>query len=296
MSSPVPGAHAGEQAVQQRVGEGGPGHGSPMFGPRISPGYAEFIAGQRLVVLGAPDAEDLVWATILSGDAGFAKPVDERTIRFRGLPPDGDPLSSAFDAPRPCGVLVVDPLRARRVRANGRARRDGTDLVLRTEQVLRNCAKYIQKREPVADAEPVRARATSGSALTEGQREWIAGADTFFVASHSPGHGADASHRGGNAGFVTVSGSGRLSWPDYVGNSFYMTLGNFMLNPTCGLLFLDWRRGRTLHLAGESHVEWHNRPQSGVQRTVHFDVRRVVQIDNATVLRWRFVEHSPFNP
>ncbi|MDX2674978.1 pyridoxamine 5'-phosphate oxidase family protein [Streptomyces sp. NY05-11A] len=76
------------------------------------------------------------------------------------------------------------------------------------------------------------------------------GADTFFIAGHSPDHGADASHRGGEPGFVTVHGARRLSWPDYVGNSFYMTLGNLHLNGSCGLLFLDWEQGHTLQLTG----------------------------------------------
>ncbi|MFD5074449.1 pyridoxamine 5'-phosphate oxidase family protein [Streptomyces sp. NPDC058371] len=289
-------AHAGEQAVQRRVGEGGPGHGSPMFGPVIPAGHAEFIADRRMVVLGAADEDDTVWATMLSGHAGFAKAMGERAIRFSGGPAEGDPLRAAFENRRPAGILAVDQARGRRIRANGWVRRDGDGLRMETAQVLRNCPKYIQKRELVADAEPLRARETSGTELTARQREWIAGADTFFIASYSPDHGADVSHRGGPAGFVTVGGSKWLSWPDYTGNSFYMTLGNLELNPACGLLFVDWRRGHTLHLTGESHVDWQDRSKPGAKRTVHFSVRRVVQVDNATVLRWRFVEKSPFNP
>ncbi|WP_329067697.1 pyridoxamine 5'-phosphate oxidase family protein [Amycolatopsis sp. NBC_01480] len=296
MNDRFPGrTHAGEQAVQQRVGEGGPGRGSPMFGPEIATGHAEFIASRRLLVLGAA-ADGLVWATILAGAKGFARPVDGRTIRIAGLPADGDPLRDAFEVPRAGGMLALDPARCRRVRANGRIHRDGQGLVLRTEQVLRNCPKYIQQRELAPDAHPARSRAVAGSELTERQREWIASADTFFVASHASGHGADASHRGGRAGFVTVTGSRRLSWPDYRGNSFYMTLGNVELDPRCGLLFLDWSRGNTLHLTGESHVDWHDRAEPGAIRTIHFTIRRVVQVDNATTLRWHPSEASSFNP
>jgi predicted pyridoxine 5'-phosphate oxidase superfamily flavin-nucleotide-binding protein len=296
MNDRAPGStHVGEQAVQRRVGEGGPGRGSPMFGPEIGAGHAEVIASRRMVVLGAM-ADDLVWATILSGHKGFAMPVDERTIRISGRPADGDPLRAAFEVPRACGMLALDQSRCRRVRANGRVRRDGPGLVMRTEQVLRNCPKYIQKRELAADAEPALARAATGSELTARQQEWIALADTFFVASHAAGHGTDTSHRGGHAGFVTVSGSRRLSWPDYRGNSFYMTLGNIELDPRCGLLFLDWQRGNTLHLTGESHVDWDDRSKPGARRTIHFTVRRVVQVDNATTLRWQLSEGSPFNP
>jgi hypothetical protein len=217
-------------------------------------------------------------------------------LRLAGLPAPGDPLRAAFDRPRPAGLLAVDHARCRRVRANGWVRRDGDGLLIRTEQVLRNCPKYIQQRELVADADPSPARASLGSELTARQQDWIATADTFFIASWSPDHGADASHRGGRTGFVTVGGATRLSWPDYKGNSFFMTLGNLELNPACGLLFLDWRQGHTLHLTGDSHVDWDDRSAPGAKRTVHFRVRRVVQVDNATVLRWRFLEHSSFNP
>ncbi|WP_370933302.1 pyridoxamine 5'-phosphate oxidase family protein [Amycolatopsis sp. cg13] len=288
-------AHAGEQAVQRRVGEGGPGRGSPMFGPEIGDGPAEVIADRRMIVLGAV-ADDLVWATMVSGAKGFATPADERTIRISGLPADGDPLRAAFEEPRDCGMLALDQSRCRRVRANGRVHRDGAGLVMRTEQVLRNCPKYIQKREFAADAEPALARAVTGAELTARQQDWIASADTFFVASQAAGHGADTSHRGGRPGFVTVDGSRRLSWPDYRGNSFYMTLGNLELDSRCGLLFLDWQRGNTLHLTGESHVDWHDRSRPGARRTIHFAVRRVVQVDNATTLRWQRGEGSPFNP
>ena len=85
------------------------------------------------------------------------------------------------------------------------------------------------------------------AALSPDQRAWITAADTFFVATHAAGLGADVSHRGGHPGFVSVTDEGRLTWPDYPGNSMYMTLGNLELEPRAGLLFLDWDRGRSFN-------------------------------------------------
>lgn len=282
--------HHGETAVRLRSGVDRPGIGSAMFGPGIETGHADFLAGRRMVVIGAPGADGSVWATILTGPEGFARAVGDTEIAIAARPVAGDPLHDAFRDQRPCGLIALDPLQQRRIRANGVLRENGEGLVLRTEQVLRNCGKYIQKREAVAETAPAAVSSTTGSELTSAQQDWIGSADTFFVASHSPEHGADVSHRGGHPGLVTVS-KGRLSWPDYAGNSFFMTFGNLELNPLCGLLFLNWEAGNTLHLSGECHVDWH-----AGHRTAHFDVRRVVQIDNATTLRWRLLEFSSFNP
>ncbi|WP_261566380.1 pyridoxamine 5'-phosphate oxidase family protein [Frankia gtarii] len=288
-----PALHEGELAVQRRAAEG---RRTPAYGPVISGDFVDFIRRQRLAVIGAADAADDVWATILTGAQGFADPLDATTIALRDVPPPGDPLHGAFELARDCGMIMLDPGARKRIRANGRVRRVGDRLVMHTEQVLRNCPKYIQQREPVADAEPAAAQATCGTAITAVQRQWITDADTFFIASRTIRHGADASHRGGPPGFVTVAGPRELTWPDYKGNSFYMTFGNLELDPTCGLVFLDWSRGRTLHLTGRAWVDWNDRSVLGALRTVRFQVKHVVQVDNATALRWRFVEYSPVNP
>lgn len=297
----APMVHEGEQAVQKRVEEGSPRHGSPMFDGRIPDGYAAFFAARQMVVLGAVADDGTVWASALTGPAGFARAIDESTIRFAACPPSGDPLAdlvAAEGAGLPGAMIAIDPAESRRVRANGRLLRDGNDLVMRTEQVLRNCKKYIQHREPTATGggpagPPIVARAT---ALSPAQQRWIEAADTFFVASHSPHHGADVSHRGGRPGFVTALDERHLSWPDYAGNSFYMTFGNLEFTPLCGLLFVDWERGHALHLAGECRIDWNDRSAPGARRTAHFRVQRVIQVDNATAVRWKLIEHSPFNP
>jgi predicted pyridoxine 5'-phosphate oxidase superfamily flavin-nucleotide-binding protein len=292
----APSTHDGELAVQRRAGEG---RSTPAYGPEIPREFATFIRGQRMVVIGAADVDGDVWATILTGGAGFADPVDPTTLVFGVLPAPGDPLRDAFEVERDCGMIALASSEQRRIRVNGRVHRDGGRLVMRTRQVLRNCPKYIQRRELDEVAEsvaPVPAEATAGTELTAGQEDWIAEADTFFIASRSADHGADASHRGGPPGFVSVAGPRELCWPDYKGNSFYMTFGNLALDPACGLVFVDWSRGRTLHLTGTARVEWDERSAPGALRTVRFGVKRVVQVDNATALRWRFIEYSALNP
>ncbi|MEW2569824.1 pyridoxamine 5'-phosphate oxidase family protein [Streptomyces sp. NPDC047070] len=292
--------HPGEQAVQQRAEEGGPGWGSPMFGPEIPHGFHPFLRAQQMLIVGAADDAGAVWSTIVTGPPGFAQPVDSRTLDIHGLPAPGDPLHHAFDGERAVGVLALHPQTQRRIRANGVARREGDGLRMTTGQVFGNCPKYLQKRviTESADATPP-GGARTGKELSDGQRRWIEQADTFFIASHTAEHGADASHRGGMPGFVTVAGPRTLRWPDYTGNQFYMTLGNLHLAPECGLLFLDWERGHTLQLTGTGRIDWDPRSAAaypGALRVVEFDIDSVVEIDNASPLRWELQDYSRFNP
>jgi predicted pyridoxine 5'-phosphate oxidase superfamily flavin-nucleotide-binding protein len=295
----APQHHQGEQAVQRRAGEGGPEWGSPMFGAEIPAGFGGFMMEQRLAAISASDDDGSVWTTVLAGPPGFILPVDERTIVLRVVPPVGDPLRDTLDGIRDIGIVVMSPETQRRIRINGKAKREGEHLFVHTEQVLGNCPKYLQVREVVEERAPAPTVVHHGTELSDEQRRWIEAADTFFVGSLSPEHGADASHRGGMPGFVDVVGPRKLTWPDYFGNSFYMTLGNVELNPQCGLVFLDWENGHTLQLTGTARINWATEAAQGAPealRMVEFDVDRLIQVDNASPLRWQLHGFSRFNP
>lgn len=291
--------HDGEQAVQAKAGEGGPDWGSPMFSAEIPYGFAAFMTAQRLAAISAADIDGAMWCTVLTGDAGFIEPVDDRTISLPA-PNELDPLARAFDEENDIGMVVMSPNTARRIRVNGRARRVDGRLLMRTEQVLGNCPKYLQFREVTAvDLEHPAGPAVSSRELTPAQATWVESADTFFIGSLSPRHGADASHRGGMPGFVSVSGPATLSWPDYVGNSFYMTLGNIELQPRAGLVFLDWSTGATLQLTGRCRVDWdvpRDTLPTGALRRIDFHIESVVHIAHASPLRWSLLGYSRFNP
>ena len=91
----------------------------------------------------------------------------------------------------------------------------------------------------------------------------------------------------------------RLSFPDYAGNTMFMTLGNLAANPRAGLLFLDWERGDTLQLSGRAVVDWSPERAAalpGAERVVDFEVDAVVRAPRALPLRWALEERSRFNP
>jgi predicted pyridoxine 5'-phosphate oxidase superfamily flavin-nucleotide-binding protein len=259
-SRPV-GYHAGELAVQRRTGEAEQAQRLLRgVDQEIPAAAARFLAEQRLLFT-ATERDGEVWAGVLEGPRGFAHAEDARTIVVDG---------AAFDGP--VGLLALEPATRRRMRANGSG--DGTRV--HTEQVYANCPKYIQRRE-IVPADGPRPAA----------RDLIATADTFFIASAGP-DGLDISHRGGEPGFVQVDGD-RLWFPDYTGNTMYMTLGNLVADGRAGLLFLDWENGNTLQLTGRATVGFE-------PRGVTFEIERAVHTEAAVSLRWALLARSRFNP
>jgi predicted pyridoxine 5'-phosphate oxidase superfamily flavin-nucleotide-binding protein len=227
----------------------------------------EFLADQPMLIIASLDGDD-VRADLLHGAPGFIDTPDEHTVHVAGR---------AFEGP--VGLLALEPATRRRMRVNGEATPTATGFAVSTGEVYSNCPKYIQRREIAGPA------ARGGERVTD--RELIEAADTFFVATAAHG-GADASHRGGSPGFVTVEGD-RLSFPDYPGNNMYGTLGNLLANPRIGLLFLDWETGDTLQLTGAAAVDRES-------RAVHVTVEQAIRTPNALPLRWVLLERSRFNP
>ncbi|MGW4797367.1 pyridoxamine 5'-phosphate oxidase family protein [Nonomuraea sp. MG754425] len=283
-------SHPGEVAVQRRAGVRVADHGSSRARADIPEVAAAFLRDQRMIVAGAADDLGRLWASVLTGPAGFADAADDRTIVLRAAPAPDDPLHGLFAAERDVGLLAIEPRTRRRMRVNGTAVQTGESLVVGTEQVYANCPKYIQTREPTTPP-GTPARIGSGSAPTGRHRDWIEAADTFFIATRAAGFGADVSHRGGNPGFVRVTGPRSLEFPDYPGNGMYMTLGNLELDPAAGLLFPDWERGRTLHLTGRARADW-----GGDRPVVRFEVDAYTHLAGTLPAGWTAPGYHRFNP
>ncbi|SNY38596.1 pyridoxamine 5'-phosphate oxidase family protein [Paractinoplanes atraurantiacus] len=291
--------HRGELIAQKRAGlldEAARLTG--MFNTEIPWAAAAFLAAQPMIVLGATDTRGDVWATMLTGAPGFISATGVSTIDIAAATTPGDPLEEALSAPAPVGLIAIEPGTRRRLRMNGTAHPTPAGLRIELAQIYGNCPKYIQKRRPMlAPATPGVARA--GVTLTAEESAFIGQADTFFVATADPDGNTDASHRGGNPGFLQALSPTHLRWPDYSGNSMFNTFGNLELNPRAGLLIPDWPTGTLLHLSGTAIVDWnptHAEAVPGAERLVDFTVEHVVRIDNASPLRWTTPEPSRFNP
>jgi predicted pyridoxine 5'-phosphate oxidase superfamily flavin-nucleotide-binding protein len=295
--------HPGELIVQARANRC---HMADRIGKSIRaaipPAAREFLLRQLMVCIGAVASDGRQWASVLTGHPGFMQALDDRTVRINARPTAGDPLAQSMATGSQVGMIVIDFETRHRMRLNGSAeiQKDGAIHVF-VQQVYANCPKYIQARQwqPAAGKSMKEKRILCRRSLTEKQRRWIREADTFFVASSHPDGGVDASHRGGNPGFVQVVNESRLVWPDYSGNMMFQTLGNIAVNPRTGLLFIDFKKGDTLQLTGQASINWEvNRAINfpGAERLVEFDIEEAVEITNTIPFRWQFIESSPFNP
>ncbi len=301
--------HEGEQEVQERVGVAAMAerlsNGIHSVLPPIS---QEFLRHQPMVIVGSVDAEGAVWASLLTGEPGFMQALDENTVRVNAAPLPEDPLKRILDAQArqgllpEIGLLAIELATRRRMRVNGAAKLGSEGgFTVQVHQAYANCPKYIQSRSfSTETATPMHASTVRhGDWLRSEQQEWIARSDTFFIASVHPVGGADASHRGGNPGFIHVLDGKTLAFPDYAGNNMFNTLGNIAVNPHVGLLFIDFENGNTLQITGNARILWdaeHARLFPGAQRVIAFHVDSVLHTENAVPLRWQFVQMSPFNP
>jgi len=298
--------HPGEIEVQERAGVRSMAErvGNSIH-PTIPPAAREFLEEQLMVVVGSVGPDGRVWASLLAGEPGFVRALDERTVRIDAAPLPGDPLAEALQgAGTQVGMIAIEFATRRRLRLNGEAeRRPDGSIYVQARQVYANCPKYIQAREPETSraTEPglQDGRTRRSRRLTDEQRRLVSDADTFFIASAHPEGGADASHRGGNPGFVRFLNENTLEFPDYSGNTMFNTLGNIAVNPSAGLLFLDFEGGGTIQLTGEAQIIWHAGRAArfaGAERVVEFRAQEAVEIRGAIPLRWRFEGYSPFNP
>ncbi|MFF5075951.1 pyridoxamine 5'-phosphate oxidase family protein [Actinoplanes sp. NPDC000266] len=283
--------HRGELIAQQRAGVlDEAARLTGMFNTQIPWAAAAFLAAQPMIVLGATDSRGDVWATMLTGTPGFIKATGLSTIEIAASPAPGDPLHETLSAEAPVGLIAIEPGTRRRLRMNGTAHPTAAGLSVDLAQIYGNCPKYIQKRQPMA-APATASVSRTGVALTADESAFIGRADTFFVATADPDGNTDASHRGGNPGFLQALSPTHLRWPDYTGNSMFNTFGNLELNPRAGLLLPDWPTGTVLHLSGTAVVDW-----DPAQRSVDFTVEHVIRVDQASALRWTAPELSRFNP
>jgi predicted pyridoxine 5'-phosphate oxidase superfamily flavin-nucleotide-binding protein len=282
--------HQGELEAQARAGLSARGAGIRDFMPAQ---HRDFFTLLPHLFAAGLDEDGWPIGTVLTGAPGFAHSPSPVSLRIDASPADGDPASAALREGAGIGLLGIELTTRRRNRANGVVTgRDATGLSIDVTQSFGNCAKYIQTRSPTPIARaPAQVEQLPG--LDQAARVLIGGADTLFVASASgaergPSAGIDISHRGGRPGFVRIDGDG-LTIPDFAGNSYFNTLGNLLIEPRAGLLFLDFERGDLIQLQGETEIVWDGRELGGLdgaQRLWRFRVRRVWRHKAALPFTW----------
>jgi uncharacterized protein len=89
----------------------------------------------------------------------------------------------------------------------------------------------------------------------ERDRAFIESRDMFFLATADEHGMPQCSYKGGDPGFVRVVDERTLAFPSYDGNGMYLSLGNLLVNPQVGILFVDFTSPKRLRVSGIASID-----------------------------------------
>ncbi|MBM7060936.1 pyridoxamine 5'-phosphate oxidase family protein [Pseudomonas sp. UL073] len=300
--------HPGEQAIQRHVGvrEQMEAVGQRVIRDYMPDQHRQFFAQLPWLLVGSQDHDGQPQASLLWGQPGFAHSHAPDHLRIDALAEPDDPLYANLRPGARLGLLGIELPTRRRNRMNGALlEQDDSGFSVAVQQSFGNCPKYIQIRDwQIEHREP--GPLESGVGLDRRWLELVQRSDTLFIASqHGDPHsgGVDISHRGGAPGFVTLGADQRLWLPDYSGNLMFNTLGNLLLDPRCGLLWVDFASGDLLQLEARAELYWPDQLTAvgvtlpaGTERLLALSPGRWRLRRNRLALRFGAPQRSPYLP
>ncbi len=136
-------------------------------------------------------------------------------------------------------------------------------------------------------------------AFSDDDRAFVERCCLFFLATADADGQPDVSYKGGMPGFVRVTGRDTLAFPDYDGNGQFRSLGNILVNPRVGMIFMDFQEQRRKRVKGEAsvHVDDPLLAQfPGAQVIVRVHVTEIFGNCPRYIHKLDLVEHSVFAP
>lgn len=114
----------------------------------------------------------------------------------------------------------------------------------------------------------------------------------FLATSDTAGH-CDCSFKGGGTGLIKILSDTQIAFPDFDGNGAFMSIGNILVNPHVGMLFIDFADGARLRVNGRAQVH-----EMGDVMNLFAAARRVIVVDIEQVIPncSRHVPHLQFEP
>ena len=130
-------------------------------------------------------------------------------------------------------------------------------------------------------------------------RSFIESRDMFFLATADEHGMPQCSYKGGEPGFVRIVDERTLAFPNYDGNGTYLSMGNLLLNPQLGLLFIDFTSPKRVRVNGIASIA-ENDPLLDAYSEAQFVVRvratHILPNCPRYVHRMELVERSRFVP
>jgi predicted pyridoxine 5'-phosphate oxidase superfamily flavin-nucleotide-binding protein len=135
--------------------------------------------------------------------------------------------------------------------------------------------------------------------LNESDAAFIAARDMLFLATADAEGRPTCSYKGGDPGFVRVLDPRTLVFPCWDGNGMFLSMGNALVNPHVGLLFIDFTGQRRLRAEGEATLHFEHAllaQYAGAQFLVEVRLTRVYPNCPRYIHRYELVERSRFVP
>src|ERR1700730_14785225 len=95
---------------------------------------------------------------------------------------------------------------------------------------------------------------TLHESFTDDDRAFVERCAMFFLATADAACQPDVSYKGGMPGFVRILDDQTLAFPDYDGNGMFKSLGNIVVNPKVGLLFVDFEHPNRMRVSGTASI------------------------------------------
>lgn len=252
LSSPF---HEGEQLIQSRLGvrEQMETFGKKVIRDFMPEQHREFYRNLPHIFFSITDESGYSWASIICGFPDLIESPNPNELIINKLPSKHDPLFGKIKVGHHIGLLGIMLYNKRRNRLSGIVKEvKENSFSVSVIQSFGNCPQYITSRSPrlLQSDELKESKRQYFTDFDEDIKAFISKSDTFFVSSYKSrglgqvSEGADISHRGGEPGFVRIMNNCQLTIPDYSGNFHFNTLGNFIVNPKAGLLFIDFKKRR----------------------------------------------------
>ena len=135
--------------------------------------------------------------------------------------------------------------------------------------------------------------------IDDGDRAFIESRSLFFLATADAEGRPDCSYKGGRPGFVRVVGPSTLGFPSYDGNGMFKSLGNILVNPHVGLLFIDFETPKRLRVNGRATIDERDPLLAdfvGAQLVVRVEVEAIFPNCPRYIHKMQPVETSPYAP
>ncbi|OKL56242.1 hypothetical protein UA08_08544 [Talaromyces atroroseus] len=305
----------------------------------LTPNGQFMISHAPLLALGALDADGRPWSTVWGGEPGFASVIDTDIVGMRALVDriydpvvdalfdqsnvaDGSSIRAEGGNKMISGV-IIDLEKRKRVKLYGKVilgtledpegnspegisklsgKRGQAQLVVKIEESLGNCPKYLHKTH-IVPAVPEPRLISASPRLPPQALKLVNDADCFFISSYHQDTDMDTNYRGGPPGFVRVisadSKGAVLVYPEYSGNRLYQSLGNLMMNHQAGLVFPSFETGDALYMTVMTEILLGADADALLPRcnlAVKMTVVEARYVEKALAFRGVPIDKSPYTP